>query len=215
MTVKALLVIDIQNDFLPPNGSLAVAHGDEIIEPVIKLMEDPKQEWHRVVLTRDWHPQDHISFAKTHGKPDFSKVTYQSPIPGDNSTQEGVLWPKHCVQGTHGSQLADALIEEQKKLDCRVVDKGYLHDREYYSAFNDIWEFHKTELNNYLKSHHITDVYVVGLAFDYCVKNTAISAAKLGYNTFILKDYTKAINTDQASMASLEEELKKHNVKVI
>ncbi|QLG71507.1 hypothetical protein HG535_0B05490 [Zygotorulaspora mrakii] len=212
---KALLVIDIQNDFLPPNGSLAVASGDEIVEPVIKLMNDPKQEWHRIVLTRDWHPPDHISFAKSHGKPEFSKIEYHSPIPGDSSVQEGVLWPVHCVQGTPGSQLAAPLIEEQKKLGCRVVDKGYLHDREYYSAFNDIWDYHRTELNNYLKSHHITDVYVVGLALDYCVKNTAISASKLGYKTYIIKDYTRAINTDSESERKLEAELKKYNVKLI
>lgn len=215
MTVKALLVIDIQNDFLPPNGSLAVPHGDEIIQPVIDLMEDPKQEWHRVVLTRDWHTFDHISFAKTHKKEDFSKIIYKSPVPGDDSTQEGTLWPVHCVQQTYGSQLAAPLLEEQKKLDCHVINKGYLSDREYYSAFSDIWNYHRTELQHYLQCHHITDVYVVGLALDYCVKSTAISAAKLGYKTFILKDYTRPIYSDPASMQKLEKELKENNVSLI
>lgn len=214
MSVKALIVVDIQNDFLP-GGSLAVPHGDEIVKPVVELMEDPKQNWHRVILTRDWHPYDHISFAKTHKKPDFSPVTYKSVIPGDNSTQEGTLWPVHCVQETHGSQLADPIAEEQKNLDIKIINKGYLSDREYYSAFSDIWNYHRTELNSYLDSHHITDVYVVGLALDFCVKYTAISAANRGYKTYILKDYTRAINSDPESMQRLEKELSEHNVKLV
>lgn len=214
MSVSALIVVDIQNDFLP-GGSLAVPHGDEIIQPVIKLMEDPNRKWHRIILTRDWHTSDHISFARTHKKPDFSPITYHSVIPDDNATQEGTLWPVHCVQQTHGAQLADAIADEQKKLGCRIVDKGYLSDREYYSAFSDIWNYHRTELNNYLDSHHITDVYVVGLALDFCVKHTALSAAKRGYNTYILKDCTRAIHSDPESMKALEKELKENNVQLI
>lgn len=214
MSVKALIVVDIQNDFLP-GGSLGVPHGDEIIQPVIKLIEDPEQNWHRVIMTKDWHPYDHISFAKTHKKPDFSTITYKSVIPDDNSTQEGTLWPVHCVQETHGSQLADPIAKEQEKLGCKIINKGYLSDREYYSAFSDIWNYHRTELNSYLDSHHVTDVYVVGLALDYCVKHTAISAAKRGYNAYILKDYTRAINSDAASMQKLEKELAENNVKLV
>ncbi|CDH13574.1 probable Nicotinamidase [Zygosaccharomyces bailii ISA1307] len=211
--MKALLVIDIQNDFLS-QGALAVPHGDEIVQPVIDLIEDPSQQWHRVVMTRDWHPYNHISFAKVHKLPDFSSYTYHSPIENDNSTQEGTLWPVHCVQGTHGAELAAPLIEEQRKIGCHVIDKGYLQDREYYSAFNDIWNYHRTELNNYLHCHHIDEVYVVGLALDFCVKNTAISASKLGYKTTILEKYTRPIYSDEKSMHKLKQELAENNVQL-
>ncbi|CCC66745.1 hypothetical protein NCAS_0A01870 [Naumovozyma castellii] len=212
--MKALLIIDVQNDFLPPNGSLAVPKGDEIVNPILSLIHDSQQDWHRVVMTRDWHPKNHISFAKRHGQEPYSSITYKSPRPGDSSTQEGTLWPVHCVQNTRGSQLADPLLKETYKNHYKIVDKGFLSDREYYSAFNDIWDFHKTELNDYLKKHHITQVYVVGLALDFCVKNTAISAAKLGYETIILKDYTRAINSDEESMEKLKKELEEHNIKL-
>ncbi|CCD24694.1 nicotinamidase NDAI_0D03800 [Naumovozyma dairenensis CBS 421] len=212
--MKALLIIDVQNDFLPPNGTLAVPHGDEIVHPILELIHDEKQDWHRVVMTRDWHPKNHISFAKRHNQEPYSKITYKSPKPGDKTTQEGVLWPVHCIQNTRGSQLADPLLKETYKNHYKIVDKGFLSDREYYSAFHDIWNFHKTELHEYLQKHHITEVYIVGLALDYCVKETAISAAKLGYKTTILKDYTKPVNSDDESMMKLKEEFNSYNIKL-
>ncbi|CCF58961.1 hypothetical protein KAFR_0F03650 [Kazachstania africana CBS 2517] len=211
--MKALLVIDVQNDFLPPNGSLAVADGDKIVHPIIKLMHDESQDWHRIVFTRDWHPKNHISFAKNHGLPDFSKFNYKSPrrpsqpLDTPAETKEATLWPVHCIQNTRGSQLADALLKEVEHNHHKIVDKGYLSDREYYSAFNDIWNFHRTELNDYLQKHHITQVYIVGLALDFCVKNTAMSAASLGYETFIMEDYCKPIDSSEAAMKALHEDL--------
>lgn len=207
--MKALLVIDVQNDFVPPNGSLAVEHGEEVIQPIIKLMNDENNvyKWDKIVLTRDWHPTNHISFAKSHELPNFSPFVYDSPIPGDDSKQDGILWPIHCVQDTEGGQLVDDLVREVDKHHYTIVNKGCLTDREYYSAFNDIWNYHKTELNDLLKEQGIDEVYVVGLALDFCVKNTAISAAKLGYKTTILKAYTRAINTDAESMQRLNDEL--------
>ncbi|CAL9728883.1 nicotinamidase [Monosporozyma unispora] len=212
--MKALLVIDAQNDFVPPDGSLAVGHGDEVIQPIIKLMNDETHQynWDKIILTRDWHTPNHTSFAKSHGLPDFSPFVYDSPIPGDDSKQDATLWPVHCVQNTKGSQLVDDLIKEVNKHHYTVVNKGYLTDREYYSAFNDIWNYHKTELNELLQEKGIDEVYVVGLALDFCVKNTAISAAKLGYKTTILKGYTRAINTDAESMQKLNDELAANKV---
>ncbi|KAL3231156.1 Nicotinamidase [Nakaseomyces bracarensis] len=210
--MKTLLVIDMQNDFAKPNGSLYVPEGEKVIEPIVELMKDP--QWHRVVVTRDWHPPNHVSFARTHGKPDFSEIEYQCPKPGDDSHQTGVLWPVHCVQNSTGAQLAPEILETVQEKHIKIVDKGYLPDREYYSAFNDIWDWHHTELDEYLKKHHTTEVYVVGLALDYCVMNTAISAANLGYDTTILKSYTKAIYTDDEHKKQLHEKLEKNNVKL-
>lgn len=205
----ALLIIDIQNDFLPPNGSLAVSAGDEIINPVIQLARDPK--WACVVMTKDWHPRDHISFARNHNLPDFSQFTYESPL-HDGQSQSATLWPVHCVQDTVGSEVPEAITEAFERLDVphTIVNKGYLSDREYYSGFNDIWEDHHTELNDFLKSQKTTEVYVVGLALDYCVKNTAISASKLGYHTTILQNYTRAIAPE--SIPRLKQELSTYGI---
>ncbi|CAR29463.1 hypothetical protein ZYGR_0AD01450 [Zygosaccharomyces rouxii] len=211
--MRALIVVDVQNDFLP-GGSLAVPHGDEIVKPVIDLIEDPTEKWDQVVMTRDWHPHNHISFAKSHNLADFSPITYVSPVEGDDRKIEGTLFPVHCVEGTRGSQLAPEMLEEQKKIGCLIVSKGYLQDREYFSAFNDIWDHHKTELNNYLHCHGIDEVYVVGLAFEYCVKSTAISASKLGYKTTILQKYSKGFLSDEKSMQELKQELAENNVQL-
>lgn len=215
--MKALLVIDVQNDFVPPDGSLAVGHGDEVVKPIIDLMEDKdgKYHWDKIVLTRDWHPANHTSFAKTHGLSDFSPFVYDSPVKGDDSKQDATLWPVHCVQNTKGSELVDALKEEVAKHNYTVVNKGYLADREYYSAFNDIWNDHVTELHKLLQDAGITEVFVVGLALDFCVKNTAISAAHLGYKTTILQQFTRAIAADDKSMASLKQELQREKVSLL
>lgn len=213
--MRALIVVDVQNDFLP-GGSLAVPGGDEIIKPVIELMEDPAQHWSQIVLTRDWHPYNHISFAKTHNLPDFSPITYASPIEGDKREIAGTVFPVHCVGDEYGSQLAPELQKEEKKLEkkCKVINKGYLQDREDFSAFNDIWDYHKTELHDYLHCHEIDEVCVVGLALDYCVKSTAISAAKLGYKTTILEKYTRGFISDEQSMQKLKKELADNNVQL-
>ncbi|SCV04139.1 LAMI_0H13718g1_1 [Lachancea mirantina] len=208
---KALIVVDVQNDFLPPSGSLAVPQGDQVVSGIAHLMQDDR--WACVVVTQDWHPKTHTSFAVNHQQPDFSEFTYTSPT-DSSRTQRGMLWPVHCVQDTPGSELAPTIAATLEELatDHHVVKKGYLADREYYSAFNDIWGLHKTELHSLLDRHGINDVFVVGLALDYCVKNTAISAAQLGYRTTILQDYTRGIANDSKSMASLKQELVQNDV---
>lgn len=207
MGSRALLIIDIQNDFLPPDGSLAVQDGDAIIDPVIKLLNEKK--WDCVAMTKDWHPSDHISFAKNHGLPDYSAFTYESPVRGSTEKQEATLWPVHCVQESWGSEVPERLMKElqKQKVPHTVVNKGFLADREYYSGFNDIWNDHRTELDDFLKKNNVSEVYLVGLALDFCVMNTAISAAKLGYKTTILKDYTRAIKNDPKSVETLIKDL--------
>ncbi|CCE63538.1 hypothetical protein TPHA_0F00510 [Tetrapisispora phaffii CBS 4417] len=209
---KALLVIDVQNDFLPPNGSLAVNGGNEIIQPILSLIE--KEDWDMVIMTQDWHSMDHTSFAQNHENvADFESVKYNSPVVGDTREQDVVVWPVHCVQNTKGSEfhtdLKSVLLDRP---DIVVLKKGYLKDREYYSAFNDIWNDHKTELNDLLQDNNIKEVYIVGIALDYCVKDTAISASQLGYKTTVLKDYCRAIDTSQTAMANLTENFKIHNI---
>lgn len=213
--VTALLIIDVQNDFLPPKGSLGVPNGNLVIDPIIELMKSDK--WSCVGMTKDWHPASHTSFACNHGLPDFSAFTYKSPILGSNDTQDATLWPVHCVQETWGSEVPPHLLDafENLKVPHKIVNKGYLEDREYYSGFNDIWKDHRTELDSFLKENKVTEVYVVGLAFDYCVKNTAISSAELGYKTYILKNYTKAISADSNSMEKLADELSSKGVSLV
>lgn len=215
--MRALIVTDVQNDFLPPKGALPVPQGDEIVQPILDLIrQEEAQDFHRIVLVRDWHTKNHTSFARSHpGAKEYDPVEYRSPKPGDNATQVGTLWPVHCVQNTWGSQLANILLKETYHRHLKIVDKGFLSDREYYSAFSDIWNFHKTELHEYLQKHHITEVLVVGLALDYCVKATAISAAKLGYKTTIVRSLTRAIHSDEASMKQLEQELEQFGVQIV
>lgn len=213
--MKTLLVVDVQNDFLPPKGSLAVKGADKIVEPILNLIQDQSRDFHRVVFTRDWHPENHISFAKNHDLPEFSEYTYKSPRVGDDSTSVGTLWPVHCIQNTWGSQLADPLLNEASRHHNKVIDKGFLPDREYYSAFNDIFNHHHTELDVYLQKHHTTEVYICGLAMDYCVKDTAISAVELGYKVYIYEDLTRPIFDDEEHMTKMYEELKAHGIELI
>ncbi|KAH3680400.1 hypothetical protein WICMUC_000331 [Wickerhamomyces mucosus] len=189
----ALLVIDIQNDFLP-GGSLAVKDGDKIIPGVLNLLNFYK--WDAVAFSQDWHPKDHISFASNHAnvKP-FEKIEFQS-TKDQNYYSKEFVWPDHCVQHHHGADFPDSLIEAYKNIDVpkTIVQKGSLHDRDYYSAFNDIWYDDKTELDAFLKSNDIEQVFIVGLAYDVCVKYTSESSSKIGYKTFVIKPLSKAVN---------------------
>ncbi|SCV02587.1 LAME_0H03070g1_1 [Lachancea meyersii CBS 8951] len=208
---KALIVVDVQHDFLPPKGALAVPAGDEVVARIAELMRDDR--WSVVVATQDWHPSDHVSFARNHALPDYSSFDYKSPA-RVGETQHATLWPVHCVQGSWGAKLAPELVQTFETLECdhHVVKKGFLADREYYSAFSDIWNDHHTQLHALLQKHGVNDVFVVGLALDFCVKSTAVSAANLGYRTTILKDYTRAIASDERSMCNLRQELVQNDV---
>lgn len=192
----ALLVIDVQEDFLPPNGSLAVADGREIIPQICKFMDTKIYPWKTLVVTKDWHPNGHISFASSHeGKKPFEIVSTDSPL-GNGDTKPQVLWPDHCVQGSHGSefppevqQAFDSCLSEKK-----LVLKGYLQDREYYSCFMDIWGVHHTECEEYLRSQGVKNVIVVGIAFDYCVLNSSVDAARADFDVTVLRNLTRAVD---------------------
>ena len=177
---KALIIVDVQNDFCE-GGALAVPGANEIISYINLLMEE--NEYDKIVLTQDWHPANHKSFASTNGK----KV-------GDTIILNGIpqfMWPDHCVQGTSGAEFHKDLNRE--KVD-HIIQKGKNIDFDSYSGFQDNNHFTKTGLDHYLKYHDIQLLEVVGLALDYCVKFTCLDAAQLGYVTCLHFNGTRAVN---------------------
>ncbi|HBX61603.1 MULTISPECIES: bifunctional nicotinamidase/pyrazinamidase [Empedobacter] len=179
--MKALIIVDMQYDFLP-GGSLAVNDGDKIIERINKLQE----KYDVVVATQDWHPANHKSFASQHtDKQPFDVIEL-----GGNRQ---VLWPDHCVQGTKGAEIHKDI--KQNKISA-IIRKGMNPEVDSYSAFFDVNKKNPTGLNGFLKDHNVTSVYICGLAADYCVYYTAKDALELGYTTYILEGTTKAINQE-------------------
>jgi nicotinamidase/pyrazinamidase len=176
---EALIVIDVQNDFCP-GGALAVAGGHEIISRINGLMDD----FATVVLTQDWHPADHASFAENHsGAAPFSLI--QMPYGPQ------VLWPTHCVQGTAGAAFHSDLRTDPAQL---VVRKGFRSAIDSYSAFFENDHSTHTGLDGYLRSRGVTDLTFVGLATDYCVAYSALDAARLGFTATVLEGATRAID---------------------
>lgn len=186
---KALIVIDVQNDFCP-GGALAVTGGDEIVGPVNALMAD----YDAVVLTQDWHPAGHSSFASQHnGKLPFDVV--------DMPYGPQVLWPDHCVQGSPGAQFHPDLTTDRADL---IIRKGFRPAIDSYSAFFENDHETPTGLEGYLRTRGITSVDMVGLATDFCVAYSAVDAAKLGFETRVLQEHCRAIDLDGSLAASRE-----------
>ena len=190
---QALVLADIQNDFLP-GGALAVQNGDEILGVVEELLQ-PDNSYALIVVIQDWHPEGHGSFASAHpGTNPFET--------GELAGLEQVFWPDHCVQQTDGARLAKRIRDTvsgrarqgQKTL---VVKKGQNPEVDSYSAFFDNARRHDTGLHRALLAHDIEMVDIVGLAFDYCVKATALDSASLGFRTRVLLDATRAIDPSQ------------------
>jgi nicotinamidase-related amidase len=170
-----------------------VQDGRDIAPVVNSLLKLP---FHLKVATKDWHPQDHISFASNHAAPNNVAFTTEISITNpsdDTQTETTRLWPDHCVQGTKGAELVPEL--DIGRID-HVVEKGQDQRVEMYSAFADPFETHvsKSGLEDKLKAANITHVYCVGLAMDYCVKYTALDAAKAGFKTYVVSEGTKAVN---------------------
>ncbi|KAK7998859.1 isochorismatase [Apiospora marii] len=209
----ALIVVDFQEDFCPPNGSLAVPEGRDIAPVVNQLLSLP---FVTKIATKDWHPASHISFAANHeGKQPFADyATVVNPANPDES-YETRLWPVHCVQGTAGAELAPEL--EAGKLDAGgIVEKGQNPGVEMYSPFYDQFERPRGCDSGLAKRLHdaaITDVYVVGLAADYCVRSCAEDAAKEGFRSFIVEEGTRPV--DKAEWARCRTELEKLGVSIV
>ena len=198
MAHKALIVIDLQNDFCP-GGALAVAGGDEIV-PLVNAMID---EFDHVVLTQDWHPEGHSSFASQHdGKNPFESVS----MPYGEQT----LWPDHCVQGTPGAEFHAGLEWTKAEL---VVRKGFRKAIDSYSAFFENDRTTPTGLGGYLKERGFSDLTLVGLATDFCVAYSAIDAAKLGFQATVVMDGCRAIDLG-GSLAEMTERMRQAGVSI-
>lgn len=177
--VKALVVVDVQNDFVP-GGALAVPKGNEVVPVINKLLA----EYELVVATKDFHPKGHVSFASRHaGYKVGDRVELES------GTQR--LWPDHCVQGTPGAEFAQGLTSSKF---AKVFEKGKDVNVDSYSALFDNDQRRATGLGDWLKANKVEEVYIVGLATDYTVKYTALDCAKAGYKTFVIKEGCRAVN---------------------
>ena len=198
--MKALILVDIQNDFLP-GGALAVPHGDQVIPVVNKL----QPAFPLVVATQDWHPADHGSFAASHpGK----KVFEQIELNGLPQT----LWPVHCVQNTRGAQLATAL--DQSRI-ARVFPKGTDASIDSYSGLFDNGHLKSTGLGEWLKAQGVTEAFTCGLATDYCVKFTALDAVQMGFKAYLIEDASRGVNLCPDDVKNAIEEMKRAGIAVV
>ncbi len=187
--MKALIVIDQQNDFCP-GGALAVPEGDQIVQGINALMP----EFDAVILTQDWHPAGHSSFASSHdGKSPYDVI--------DMPYGPQVLWPDHCIQGSIGAKFHMELQQDRADL---IIRKGYNPAIDSYSAFFENDHKTATGLEGYLRTRGITELTMVGLALDFCVNFSAVDAANLGFDVTVLRDLCRAIDLDGSLAAALE-----------
>ena len=178
---SVLIIVDVQNDFLP-GGALAVPKGEEVI-PVINRLS---RRFENVILTQDWHPAGHASFASTHaGRKPFEMI--ELPY------GQQVLWPDHCIQGTHGAAFHAGLDVLHAQM---VVRKGHRPDVDSYSGFLEADRMTSTGLAGYLRERSLERCFVVGLATDFCVAWTALDARRLGFEATVIEDACRGIDTD-------------------
>jgi nicotinamidase/pyrazinamidase len=184
--MKALLLIDIQNDFIP-GGALAVPNGDKILDTVNKMQD----HFDLVIATQDWHPANHKSFASQHeGKQVFDTI--------DLDGLKQVLWPDHCVQGTTGAAFSPKL--EINRIES-IFRKGTDANIDSYSGFYDNGHLKSTGLADFLKGKGVTEIYLVGLAGDYCVYFSAKDAIAEGFQTYLIEDAIRSINDNDFEKA--------------
>jgi nicotinamidase/pyrazinamidase len=177
--MKALILVDIQNDFLP-GGALAVPDGDAVV-PVANELQ---AAFSLVAATQDWHPANHGSFAVNHpGKKVFEQIEWNG-LPQ-------TLWPVHCVQGTWGAEFAPALRRERI---AKIFHKGTDAGIDSYSGLFDNGRRKSTGLGEWLKASGVAEIFVCGLATDYCVKFTALDGARLGFKTHFIQDASRGVN---------------------
>jgi len=192
--MNALIIVDLQNDFLP-GGALPVPHGDE----VIPLANELQSRFDVVVATKDWHPPDHGSFA----------ANYPGKEPGDRIILDGIeqiLWPMHCVQKMHGAEFAPSFDTSRI---AHVFHKGIDPRIDSYSTFFDNAHRRHTGLADYLKKRGIKDIYLMGLALDYCVKYSALDARQLGLKTHVIVDGCRGIELEPGDITRALDEMKR------
>ncbi len=214
--MKALYIIDIQNDFCP-GGALAVNEGDQIIPLVNQL----QSKFDLVIMSQDWHPADHGSFAANHPGTEPGQVI-------DLHGLDQILWPVHCVQGSHGAAFVDGLNTDKV---ATIFRKGTNIKIDSYSGFFDngaatmnLEELHSAGSNGnristgafgYLKELGVADLYLVGLATDYCVKFTAMDGNRLGFNTHVIQDACRGVNLQPGDVDRALEEMQSAGIKII
>jgi len=200
--MRALILVDIQNDFLP-GGALSVSDGDVVIPVANRLIDS--DAFDLIVATQDWHPADHLSFAANHpGKKVYDQI--------DLLGLPQVLWPLHCVQGTRGAELSLALSRE--RID-QVIQKGTDRSIDSYSGFFDNGHRKATGLADYLRTRNVNDVFICGLATDYCVKFTALDAVQLGFRTSLIEDACRGVNLKPSDSRKAIDEMRCAGVNVV
>ena len=194
-----LVVTDVQNDFCP-GGALAVADGDAVIAPIHRIAA----HFEHIILTQDWHPLDHTSFAIAHeGRRPFEQI--------EVSYGAQTLWPGHCIQGTKGAEFHPALHLPQAEL---ILRKGFRKQIDSYSVFFENDRVTPTGLDGYLNERGLTRIFLAGLAYDYCVGYSALDARRLGRPAFVIRDACRAIDLN-GSVAKIEAEFAAAGVEVI
>ena len=197
---KALVLVDLQNDFIP-GGSLAVRDGDAVI-PVANAVQ---KKFNFIVATQDWHPQNHGSFASNHAGKHPGDVINLGGLPQ-------VLWPDHCVQGSRGARFHPVLNRTRI---AKVFRKGTDPEIDSYSTFFDNAHRKSTGLGDYLKQEKVTDVYLAGLATDYCVKYSALDAVHLGFKTHVIIDGCRGVELKPGDTKKAVDEMRKAGVEIV
>lgn len=197
--MNALILVDLQSDFMP-GGALAVAEGDQVVAVANRLMP----RFDLVVATQDWHPANHKSFASQHAGQSIGDIIQLHSL-------DQVLWPDHCVQDSAGARFHRELKTAGIH---KIVPKGTDREIDSYSGFFDNGKQRSTGLNEYLIEHAINDVFVMGLATDYCVKFTALDAAELGFNTTLIADGCRGVELKTGDVQSAIDQLQKAGVKI-
>jgi nicotinamidase/pyrazinamidase len=197
---RALVLVDIQNDFVP-GGALPTKHGDEVV-PVVNALQS---QFSLVVATQDWHPPDHGSFASNHPGKKPGEIIDLDGI-------EQVLWPDHCVQGSAGAEFHPDLQMEKVR---KVIRKGSDPRIDSYSGFFDNGHRNATGLGDYLTEMGVTEVVVVGLATDYCVKFTALDAVRLGFRASVVRDACRGVDLEPGDIDRAFAEMEAAGVEIV
>jgi nicotinamidase/pyrazinamidase len=198
--MKALVIVDMQHDFMP-GGALPVPGGDELIPVINRII--PLFPF--VVATQDWHPHDHVSFAANH---EGKHVGDRMMVNG----REQILWPVHCVRNSYGAELVEGLDKEQ--IAC-IFYKGSDPEIDSYSAFFDNAHLKSTGLGDYLKTHGVDEVVIVGVATDYCVFYSALDALQHGFKVIVLKDACRGIDLVTGDVECALEQMLSKGVRVL